>query len=228
MRDSRVSQGWLFAATGSTLLIAHNQVACVTGAASARPRGNASDIAARWDATASQPNDGVRSQLPDALRAAYTKSRQAEGRTDPRFHVQSGGSGVLVLSSFNGLTATVDKAGIGLSATGMAGRLETRGVRCGTQAIMAAGGELAVDLTQPHRAVRTISATATEWYINGPLGIEHGYDVDPAGCDEILTVELATPGMVASLVAGDVWLSSHEGATALRYAGLFAIDAADA
>lgn len=65
-----------------------------------------------------------------------------------------------------------------------------------------------------------------EWYANGPLGLEQGFDVGsrPRGGDGTLTLSLALSGDVhARLQAGGVLLSGPN--DTLRYAGLRATDA---
>jgi hypothetical protein len=69
-------------------------------------------------------------------------------------------------------------------------------------------------------------AALTEWYANGPLGIEQGFDVAarPAGGAGPLTLSLALSGnLAARLYNGSVLLSGR--GTTLRYGGLIATDA---
>ncbi len=74
--------------------------------------------------------------------------------------------------------------------------------------------------------VRYAHGALTEWYANGPLGIEQGFDVaarpDPAAGP--LTLSLALSGNLAARLRGASVLFTGEGA-ALRYGGLVATDA---
>ncbi len=66
----------------------------------------------------------------------------------------------------------------------------------------------------------------TEWYANGPLGIEQGFDLAsrPGGAAGPLTLSLALSGnLAARLQHGSVLLTGRDGA--LRYGGLVATDA---
>jgi hypothetical protein len=66
----------------------------------------------------------------------------------------------------------------------------------------------------------------TEWYTNGPLGLEQGFDVAarPVASDGPLTFSLTLRGNLASRMQGGSVLLEGHGA-ALRYGGLLATDA---
>jgi hypothetical protein len=66
----------------------------------------------------------------------------------------------------------------------------------------------------------------TEWYANGPLGIEQGFDVTArlGAVDGPLTLSLALSGNLAARLRNDSVLLTGRG-TALRYGGLVATDA---
>jgi hypothetical protein len=68
--------------------------------------------------------------------------------------------------------------------------------------------------------------TLREWYANGPLGIEQGFDVAtrPGTAAGPLTLSLALSGNLAARLRGDSVLLTGRGA-ALRYGGLLATDA---
>jgi FG-GAP repeat protein len=74
--------------------------------------------------------------------------------------------------------------------------------------------------------VRYAHGALTEWYANGPLGIEQGFDVAarPAPAAGPLTLSLALSGGLAARLRGDSVLFTGGGA-ALRYGGLVATDA---
>src|SRR5215218_5975869 len=74
--------------------------------------------------------------------------------------------------------------------------------------------------------VRYARGALTEWYANGPLGIEQGFDVAarPGPAAGPLTVSLALCGDLAARLRGGSVLFTGEGA-AFRYGGLGATDA---
>jgi hypothetical protein len=74
--------------------------------------------------------------------------------------------------------------------------------------------------------VRYAHGALTEWYANGPLGIEQGFDVAarPSPAAGPLTLSLALSGNLAARLRGGSVLFTGEGA-ALRYGGLVATDA---
>jgi hypothetical protein len=81
----------------------------------------------------------------------------------------------------------------------------------------------------PHAGSNRVSysrGALKEWYANGPLGIEQGYDVAsrPAGGAGPLTLSLALSGHFAARLQNGSVLLSGRGAT-LRYGGLIATDA---
>ena len=84
---------------------------------------------------------------------------------------------------------------------------------------------LAVPRASANR-VRYAHGALTEWYANGPLGIEQGFDVAarPGPAAGPLTLSLALSGNLAARLQGGSVLFTGEGA-ALRYAGLVATDA---
>ena len=93
---------------------------------------------------------------------------------------------------------------------------------------------LAVSMAAPRAKTNRIEfkrGTLTEWYINGPLGLEQGFTLArPPGKSNgrPLTVALTLSGnLTASLDAGRTTLSlaGHDGRTALRFGGLVAHDA---
>ena len=83
----------------------------------------------------------------------------------------------------------------------------------------------AVPRTRTNR-VRYARGALTEWYANGPLGIEQGFDVAarPGRAAGPLTLSLALSGNLAARSRGGSVLFTGEGA-ALRYGGLVATDA---
>jgi hypothetical protein len=74
-------------------------------------------------------------------------------------------------------------------------------------------------------------ATLTEWYVNGPAGLEQGFTIDKSPGStrgEPLTLALETSGNLWAEVNPDrmsLSLKAQDGSTSLRYAGLIASDA---
>jgi hypothetical protein len=81
----------------------------------------------------------------------------------------------------------------------------------------------------PHASANRVSyahGALREWYANGPLGIEQGFDVTarPSAAAGPLTLSLALSGNLAARLRDDSVLLTGRGA-ALRYGGLVATDA---
>jgi len=72
--------------------------------------------------------------------------------------------------------------------------------------------------------------TMTEWYVNGPMGLEQGFTIvkRPNKANGLLTIALETSGNLTAVDDTKVGLTlkTTDGRAALRYAGLTAYDAA--
>ncbi len=93
--------------------------------------------------------------------------------------------------------------------------------------IVTANGTIAVAAAQPTivgSRVEYRREGMTEWYVNGPRGLEQGFTLDspPAGAERF-TVSLAVAGDLSAQANGDALMIG-----ALRYSGLTATDAAGA
>ena len=115
--------------------------------------------------------------------------------------------------SSDGVTVASGRAGLGmaLSSYGYAGSLEP------------------VGSARPRAAGNRVSyarGALTEWYANGPLGIEQGFDVAarPAAAAGPLTLALDLSGNLAPRLSNGSLLLTGPGAT-LRYGNLHATDA---
>ena len=173
-----------------------------------------------------------------ALYAAYVAARQAEGAADRRYHARRDERGLVTSNAARGVDGHFDARGVTLSGAArgvtLSGRVEARELRCGARTAVVGEGVPEVD-GAPNRVAfdRRVGGgfTLREWYVNGPLGLEQGFDVDTApgaraACADELVLALATPGFSPTLVGAAVRLASPDGAHAFRYAGLTAIDAA--
>jgi hypothetical protein len=99
-----------------------------------------------------------------------------------------------------------------------------------TLAALGYGGKLLnVSSAAPHARANTVTyahGAVREWFANGPLGLEQGFDLParPAGGAGPLTLSLKlSGGMTTRLSNGDVLLAGH--GARLRYGGLVATDA---
>jgi hypothetical protein len=142
----------------------------------------------------------------------------ALGRENPAYRVaglEAINPAQRLRSSFSrhGVTVTSGKARLGmtLSAYGYASALEP------------------VAPAPPRASANRVSYARgglTEWYANGPMGIEQGFDVAarPAAAAGPLTLSLALSGNLAAQLRSDSVLLTGRGAT-LRYGNLLATDA---
>jgi trimeric autotransporter adhesin len=149
------------------------------------------------------------------------------GRHDSGYWVHRNGEGFRAENPRHALVAEFTRQGTEVRSHDLRWRLETRGYGYG-------------DSMHPLRAVAP-QATAnrveyrrdelTEWYENGPLGLEQGFTLAhrPGNANgQPLTLELRLKGdLVAALDAGGkaLELSRNNGEAALRYTGLNARDA---
>ena len=165
---------------------------------------------------------------PYALRTAFVRARQAEGAADARLHVRRDGADLVANNVARGVRARFDARGVALTGAAVVGRLDADELRCDGRAAAIGAGVARVDRA-PHRVVVERDSFAgfqlREWYANGPLGLEQGFDVDAPGCDGELAITLATPGFAPVLDGAAVRLARADGAPALRYAELVAEDA---
>ncbi len=163
----------------------------------------------------------------------------ALGKDDDRFWVHASARGFRGENRRNALAAEFGKEGVELSTEGKSTKLhwktETRAYGYGSA------------LRPVHEAAPQASANRveyrrdgmTEWYENGPLGLEQGFTLSrrPAGASgQPLTLELGLSGdLLAALEASGsdrsgkksktLELRSKDGKAAFRYAGLEARDA---
>jgi hypothetical protein len=133
--------------------------------------------------------------------------------------------GFAVTSALHGLVARFSGSGAVVRAGG---------ARVGVGLIGYGHGERLTPVvgTRPHAAANRISyshRTLSEWYVNGPLGLEQGFTLraPPAGDGSgPLTLAIRLSGNVRpSLERGGLVLRSADGVPALRYSGLAATDA---
>src|SRR3984893_4299483 len=167
-------------------------------------------------------NKGL-SSLPLAAQGVVSS---ALGADSPAYRVSASGGGFAAVSPAQHLGLHFDRSGVSLSSGPGHVRLSLRAVGYG--ASLRSLGEVAPRV----KANRVIYARAglSEWYANGPLGLEQGFTIPrapsahPAGA---LALSMALSGNAhASLAPGGQSITfSRAGAPVLRYGGLRATDA---
>ncbi|MFI4985436.1 MAG: IPT/TIG domain-containing protein [Solirubrobacterales bacterium] len=184
-------------------------------------------LAATSESVLPAPRSGPSSQarLPSLPSAAQGSISAALGAVDHAYWVSASGSGYRALSPSQALHIRFGRSRVALSAGRLQLGLSLRAAGYG-RALTAVG-----DVAPSVRANRVTYAHAglTEWYVNGPQGLEQGFTVPrppvthPAGA---LTLSMALSGDAhASLSAGGRTIIFKHGASALRYTALTATDA---
>ncbi|WP_050429151.1 FG-GAP repeat protein [Chondromyces crocatus] len=168
--------------------------------------------------------------LPLGLRAAYIASVQAGASS--AYAVKPAAGGLRAESPAQRLETTLTAEGVQLAPRGgeAAWRfgLTPRGWGCGDRWVSAAP---VVPEGEGNR-VTYARAGLTEWYVNGPLGLEQGFTVAArpcaAGVGGEVIVALALTGDLHAVLAedgGTVALRNGSGEVALRYGELHVVDA---
>jgi hypothetical protein len=166
-----------------------------------------------------RPTSHSSAAMPAGLREAASATI---GAADARYRVQAEGDALTatgggVRSAFarTGFTARAAGGSVAFRVTGI-GRGEAPRA-AGTRAPIAAGNRV----TYPR-------AGATEWYSNGPAGLEQGFTLarPPAGSGELTVAEQVSSGLVPRRAAGAIdFVRPAGGSVVLSYGGLRAVDA---
>jgi hypothetical protein len=161
-------------------------------------------IAVAWPA----PRDLLPPSAIPAISAAL-------GRGDPAYRAE----GLRFANARHGMTARFGAAGLRLRAGGESVGLSLAGLGRGDDV-------RPVARTQPRALANRIEyrhGSTTEWFVNGPAGLEHGFTLraPPAPGSGPLTAALTLTGAPARLEPGRRGLSIGD----LRYGGLWAADA---
>ena len=152
----------------------------------------------------------------------------AIGKNDPRYQVRQVEEGFRLENARHNLIADFTKNGVSVrSGTGL-----------WTIALHGYGysGTLKpLSLSRPHAKLNRVEyqhGSLTEWYVNGPVGLEQGFTIKQAPEKregQPLTIELALSGEGSSVdndKGGEgLLLSGHDGEAILRYRGFIARDA---
>ncbi len=183
---------------------------------------------------------GERSFLAPAARSGVSSSKglttlplpaqgpvsAALGADDPAYRLSASDGGFAAVSPAQRLREHFGRTGVMLSSGDVRLGLSLRAVGYGTS--LAAIG----DVTPRVRTNRALYRRAglSEWYVNGPLGVEQGFTLPraPSGNPaEPLTLSMALSGNAHATLApgGQSIALSHLGAPTLRYGALSATDA---
>ena len=155
--------------------------------------------------------------------AAQQATSAAIGQDQPAYHATFETSGVSLVNTANGFTAQLRAGTVVVSAGLDTWSMSLKAMDYG--ACAQSLGSLQT-LTSGNR-VNCNYGAIDEWYVNGPGGLEQGFNVAPPSATASLTVALALGGNMTSTVnaASDaLTLTRPDGSTALVYSGLTACD----
>ncbi len=168
------------------------------------------------------------------LRAAYVASRQREGAHDADFHLRNRPDGRYEAPNpRHRFVAELGAGGVRLSSTegGFELGLTTNGVVCGDGVLDLTLGDASVSLNRIALSGSAGGAKLGEWYVNGPLGLQQGWDVQRPPCEAAkseLVLQIAVTGRspVASSDGRSIAFAKPGLAIPeLHYTDLFARDA---
>lgn len=209
-------------------------IACGSPGSARLPR---ADSAEAKDATGG-PAGKTAAAIPSALRAAYIASVQSDAAHNPAYHVDAD-SGVAA-NPRQKLAARLDAAGVHLdraatedTATAFHAAVALRSYGCPEKPVQSAA-------TRPRASQNRVEyarAGLTEWYVNGPLGLEQGFTLarPPHACGQsgvVLNLEWDTDLLPTLVAAPDgasgqrLELRDTAGQVRLAYSDLYAYDAA--
>lgn len=171
-------------------------------------------------------SDQNRNRLDSLPAAAQSSISAALGRDIPEYSVQVSGGELKATNAHHELqmqfTSTGVKVRRGENRWGMA--LQGYGYGNDLRPVPSAGPRARANRVEYQREA------LTEWYVNGPMGLEQGFTFDRApgkAQDKPLTIAVSLTGDVNAAVdesSTSLSLTSHNGAQ-LRYGGLSATDA---
>ncbi len=147
------------------------------------------------------------------------------GADSASYRVSSSAAGTLHASSHaTKLNSSFTSAGANVSAGAARLSLSLRGIRDGR-----ALHELATVAPSAHanRVTYARGSGLSEWYANGPLGLEQGFTLAKAPSTAQFSVSLALGGNTSARLAGDAQSVTfiRDGKSVLRYGGLSVTDA---
>ena len=149
------------------------------------------------------------------------------GRSERVFWVRRAGAGFVLANGAQGFSARFSDSGVRVSARGGRLALSLAGVGYGSS-LRALGSRAP---SADGNRVSYADAAFTQWFENGPLGLEQGFTLraPPAGAERgPVTIALRVGGSLRARVVGGgeaVDFIARRGGVVLRYVGLRAIDA---
>lgn len=160
--------------------------------------------------------------------SARTQAHMAAliGRDNPAYHIQPHASGFRMASNVSNVTGEFTQEHAIFQRQDSRWAMTLRGIGYG-------GNLQALQRTQPQGRENRVEyrrGSVTEWYANGPLGIEQGFTIDQApGSSEgkLLTLSMALSGNVTAALDSERQGLTLErnGVAVFRYSGLAAWDA---
>ena len=174
-------------------------------------------------AGAAQAGPSSLRDMPEALQGAVSG---AIGQDDPAYHLEQAGENSRGANPAQRLKAAWSEGGLAVQAGKLNWELRLEAWGYGEE--LAPAGR-AVPEASGHR-VEYRRDGLTEWYVNGPMGIEQGFTVlsppEGASLGEALTLSLAWSGEArVEVEQNEAVVSNLAGEPALRYSGLSARDA---
>jgi len=176
------------------------------------------------DASKRKPAGASLLSLPLAAQSGISA---ALGRDLRGYQARVQGGGFEAQNAQHRLAATFTSEGVAVRNGGALWRVALRGYGYGNAL-------RAVDTAAPEASVNRVEyghGPLTEWYLNGPLGLEQGFTLSepPGPADgQPLTIALALSGDLTAAVDQSrtgLTLTSRQGEAELRYSGLAAHDA---
>ncbi|MDD5559066.1 choice-of-anchor tandem repeat GloVer-containing protein [Candidatus Methylomirabilis sp.] len=151
------------------------------------------------------------------------------GKDQSTYRARSQGTGFSFNNSKHGLTATLTDTGLTLTQGQTTGTLQLTGWGYGTPSESVRHAAPRAE----HNRIEYRRGPLTEWYINGPLGLEQGITMSapPRRGTGPLTLALTVGGDLTARVETSktaATLLTHTGAPQLRYTGLTVTDATGA
>jgi len=152
---------------------------------------------------------------------------KAMGKDQPAYHVVAADKGFRAVNAENDLKADFQSGGTVIQAG--SARLGLRLVGFGSGDAVKPVEKAGKPVVSANR-IEFERGPLTEWFVNGPLGLQQGFTVDraPEGEEKNITLVLELEGDLVADVDADgtgLTLRDSQGVSRLRYAGLTAYDA---
>jgi hypothetical protein len=217
--------------TGTPPATAPSPVPTAPPASAAPPAAPTAAVREAFEATPLVRRAGELAQAPAGLRAAFFAARQADAAADPRFALRPLGDALLAVPAEAGFGGVFRSGGVDLPSAPAA--LRTTTYQCDDGAPRALARVVPqADARRPNRANFVhadpgATPPLTEWYVHGPHGLEHGYDLDDPACRRTVRFTLALSGFRAEARGdeGRVLLRADRGGDVLSWQDAAAYDA---